>query len=309
MTGSVDKQDKGRVRVGILLLLLSTFMWSFVGILVKSASLMVSPLVITFFRFFIGVLFLALLVYLLEGKVRIHWKSPWIWAGAAGKFMNYIFENIGVSIGYAYGNVLVFPLQTLFMVGFSILFLKEKFTLKIGTSVFMCIVGVLLVSWNGLPLQEVFQLNALLTLLFTLSAFGATFHFLSQKMLLDKMNSASMNFSMFLWSSLFAGAPLPVYGQWTGTVSMWPVVSLVLLGAITGFSFYFFAQALRRVSLTVASVCNNASVIFTLLWAWLFFNEPITIYTVTGTALFAAGMLFVNLPQRTNRSASTGQTL
>ncbi len=293
--------------MGILLLLLSTFMWSFVGILVKSASLMVSPIVITFFRFFIGIIFLALLVYFIEGKVRVHWKSPWIWAGACGKLVNYIFENIGVSIGYAYGNILVFPLQTLFMVAFSVMFLKEKFQLKTAFSVLLCIVGVLLVSWNGLPLEEVMQLNVLLTLLFALSAFGATFHFLSQKMLVDKMNAASMNFSMFVWCSLFAGAPLPVYGEMTGEIALWPVVSLLLLGAITAFSFYFFAQALRRVSLTIASIFNNASVIFTLIWAWLFFQEPITIYTVAGTLLFVVGMIVVNLPERKQRgSASAG---
>lgn len=284
--------------MGILLLLLSTFMWSFVGILVKSASLMVSPMVITFFRFFIGIIFLAMLVYMIEGKVRIHWKSPWIWAGALGKLVNYVFENIGVSIGYAYGNILVFPLQTLFMVAFSVVILKEGFNLKTALSVLLCIIGVLLVSWNGLPLEEVFQLNAWLTLLFALSAFGATFHFLSQKMLLDRMSSAGMNFSMFVWCSIISAAPLPMYGELTGEVRLWPVVSLILLGAITAFSFYFFAQALRKVSLTVASIFNNASVIFTLIWAWLFFNEPITLYTMTGTFLFVVGMIIVNVPQR-----------
>lgn len=294
--------------MGLFLLLLCTLMWSFVGVLVKSASFMVDSWWITFFRFSIGVLFLGLFVWWKEGRLRLSWRNQWIWIGAGGKALNYIFENIGVSAGYAFGNIVLFPLQTLFLLMLTIFALKqEKANRWTAVSVVLCMAGVVLVGWNGVPMEQLLSVNGWIMFVFVLSAIGSTLHVFSQKMLLDQMSSSHMNLSMFVWASLITAAPLPLYAQTTGEFSWSPATSLVLLGFITAFSFYLYAQAIRRISFMLAAVLSNSSVMFTLLWSWLFYREPITWVTIIGAFLIMIGIITANWPA-TRQAAEARKT-
>lgn len=284
--------------MGLLLLVLATLMWSFVGILVKTASFMVDSWVVTFCRFFFGIVFLGIWLYWKEGKLTLLWKSGWIWFGAIGKTCNYIFENIAISIGYAYGNILVMPLQTIFLLAVSILYFKEKVRGVHWLATALCMAGVVLVSWNGEPPDEIFGLNMTISSLFVLAAAGAGAHVFAQKMMIDRYKNGEMNFSMFAIASMLTFLPLPFAGDMTGEFRFVSLVSLVLLGFITGASFVITAAALKMVPLSVTSIVMNMSVLFTLLWSWLFFREPITGYVMAGACLFVAGMLVLNLAER-----------
>ncbi|MBM7570785.1 drug/metabolite transporter (DMT)-like permease [Aquibacillus albus] len=229
-------------------------------------------------------------------KVKITWKSKWIWYGALGKVMNYLFENFGVSIGYAYEQILITPFLTIFMLLFSIFYFKEKATFLSLVSAALCISGVFLISWNGLPMHELLEFDLFLTLIFALSAFGASFHFVSQKVLIQKMDAVDMNLSIFLWCSLITTLPLPAQFEWSGDFNGISIFALVALGFITGTSFIIYSKALKQVSFLVAAILVNSSVLFTLFWSWLFYNEPITIYVIVGSLLFLIGMILLSLP-------------
>ncbi|WP_407268569.1 DMT family transporter [Radiobacillus sp. PE A8.2] len=282
--------------MGIFLLLLSTLMWSFVSILVKAASFSLDSYTITFLRFALGVAFLVLFILLSKRKINISWKSQWIWYGALGKIVNYLFENFGVTIGYAYEQILVTPFLTIFMLLFSIFYFKEKASILSWTAVALCISGVFVISWNGLPLSELLEFDLFLTLVFAISAFGASFHFVSQKILIEKMGAIDMNLSIFLWCSIITAIPLPFQFQSTGEFGGVSLIALLLLGLITGVSFIIYSTALKRVSFLLAAILVNSSVLFTLFWSWLFYNEPITIYVVFGSLLFLVGMSLLSLP-------------
>ncbi|WP_094606027.1 hypothetical protein SPSIL_006930 [Sporomusa silvacetica DSM 10669] len=83
-----------------VLLLTAAMMWSFVGVLVKYASMMVDSSTITVCRFLFGVVFLGLLIKINKQEFNLGWKNKWVWIGAIGKCVNYIFENIAISIGF-----------------------------------------------------------------------------------------------------------------------------------------------------------------------------------------------------------------
>ncbi|MDC3417598.1 DMT family transporter [Aquibacillus salsiterrae] len=283
--------------MGILLLLLSTLMWSFVGILVKATSFSIDSYTITFLRFAIGVIFLLLFLFLSGRKLNISWKSKWIWFGALGKIVNYLFENYGVSVGYAYEQILVSPFLTIFMLLLSIFYFKERATLWAWISATLCILGVIIISWNGMPISQLLEFDLFLTLVFALSAFGASFHFMAQKVLIDKMGAIDMNLSIFLWCSLLTTLPLPTQFTYSGEMSGVTVIAITGLGLITGISFIIYSKALQRVSFLVAGILVNTSVLFTLLWSWLFYNEPITLYVILGSVLFLIGMSLLSIPQ------------
>ncbi len=288
--------------MGLLLLFITVVLWSFVGILVKTAALMVDSSTITLARFFFAVVFLGIMVLLRDKRITIHWREKWIWYGVLGKSINYICENIGLSIGYAYGNILVLPIQTIFMIFISIFYFKEKLDSKGMIAVVLCVAGALLISWNGLPASVFLKNNLLTTLLFIASAIGVVFHMLSQRVLIKTLDSANMNLSVFLFSSMLTALPLPFTFRYSGTFHPWAFLSLVGLGLITGLSFFLYANALKRVTFLTAVIVGNSSILFVLLWSKLFFNEPVTPYIVTGALIFLVGIVLMNIPTSlTNR--------
>jgi len=278
------------------MLFAASLMWSLVGVLVKAASSMVDSSIITLSRFLFGVLFLGAFLLIKDKKIKVVLKSPWIWIGALGKCCNYIFENLGISIGFAYGNIIVMPLQSLILLVISTLFFKEKLTAKHWFAAGLCFIGVFFVSWNGLPLSVLLDTNMLVFVLFAFSSIGASFHFLSQKVLIKNTDSGTMNFSMFLISTLITALPVPFTGSVKGEFSTVALLALIGLGFITGISFYLYANSLKKVPFIVAVIVGNSSSLFTLIWARLFFNEPITPYIIFGSILFVVGIIFINIP-------------
>lgn len=282
-----------------VLLMLATLAWSFVGVLVKTASTMVDSAVITFARFFFGVVCLVLYLFIRDGKVQIRLGMKWIWIGAAGKAINYIFENLALKIGYSYGNILVQPVQTVVLLLAASLLFKERVAPRGWMAAALCVVGVLVVGWNGTPWDELAEGSGLTTLLFTLAGIGAAVHVLSQRMLLKTMDNGNMNLTVFLVSTILVSAPLPVYSQgFIGPVTAWAWGALILLGVITGLSFFWFAEAIKKVPFAIVAIVGNSMVFFAVLWAYLFFRDPITVYIIGGTLIFVAGFLLLNFPVR-----------
>ena len=266
--------------------------------MVKSASFMADSSVITVSRFIFGVAFLYILMFFKKEKRIIYWKQKWIWIGVLGKSFNYIFENIAISNGHAYGNVVVWPVQTIFIVAVSVLFFKEALHIRKGVGILLCIAGVVIVSFRGASPSEFFRSGWLTLVLFIFSAIGAGVHLLSQKKLIDSMDAGNMNLSVFLFCSIFTSIPLPFTFHLTGRFSPWSVFSLVGLGFITGLSFYFNAKALKKVPFLTAVIISNSTLLFTLLWAWLVYGEALDAFILFGAVLLIVGIILANIPDK-----------
>lgn len=283
--------------MGYILLVIVALMWSFVGILVKSASLMVDSSIITVCRFFLGIVFLYLLMVVLKKKVSLNWSNKWIWIGAIGKSCNYIFENLGISTGHAYGNVLIWPVQTIFIAIVAILFFQEEMFPRKGLALILCFFGIILVSFKGESLPAFLKAGLFPLVLFTLAALGSGVHLISLKKLIGKIDSANMNMSIFLICVIMMSIPLPVTAHLTGRLNIWAIASLTGLGIISGISFYFNTEALKKVPFLSAILISNLCILFTPFWAWLFFKEEININIISGAVILVIGIVLVNLPR------------
>lgn len=288
-----------------VLLLLATLAWSFVGVLVKTASTMVDSSIISFSRFFFGVICLAVYLFIRDGRIQLRMGMKWIWIGAIGKAANYAFENIALKIGYSYGNILVQPVQTVVLLFAAGLLFKEKISTRGWIAAAFCVAGVIVVGWNGTPLNELAHSSGLTTLLFTLAGIGAAVHVLSQRMLLKTMDNGNMNLSVFFLSTLIVAVPIPIQSHgFTGPITAWAWGALVLLGVITGLSFFWFAEAIKRVPFAVVAIIGNCTVLFAIMWSYLFFHDPITLYIIGGTLIFVAGFLLLNFPMPGRRAGT-----
>jgi len=267
-------------------------------VLVKIATLQFDAYSITFARFSIGVAALAVFLFMTRKSVRPAAMHRWIWIGAIGKCANYLFENIAISIGHAYGSVLVLPIQTIALLIAGMFLFKEKPGARSWGAAALVLAGVLLITLNGKSPVVAFGDQGVVTLLFALAGIGAAFHFLSTKMLLNVMNDVSMNYSTFFWASLFAAVPLPFAANWEPTFVPGAWLAAIALGLVTGFSFIMLSRALRTVKFSVAVIVSNMAALFTVLWSGLFLGEPITAYIVVGAVTIVAGMTMLNWPSR-----------
>lgn len=294
--GHNDSHQFGGHHLGYFLLILSTFMWSFVGFFVKTASFTFDSMTISFARFFIGVLFIVAYAKITKTKITWDLTSRFIWVGVIGKSANYIFENTAIAIGYSYSNVLVPPIQTITLVLITLFIFKQALSRAEWFAVTLCLIGVFLVQWNGASLSELLG-NAFIFILLVLSGVGAGFHVFSQKKLTDKMDTGSMNASTFLLASLIVFVPVPFQFEVPETVPLMAIISLIALGFITGFSFHFFAKALQLVPFTAVIILSNSNIFFIILWGKLFFDEPVTVSVWLGALLLLFGVIAMHWPQ------------
>jgi len=287
----------------MIYLIVATLSWSLVGVLVKVSALQFDPYTITFARFSLGVVALAGVLYVTRRSLRPAALHRWIWIGAIGKCANYLFENMAITIGHAYGGMLVQPIQTIVLLIAGLFLFKDKLTFKSWGSAAVVIAGVMLITLNGRSFGETIGTQGWITFLFVLSGIGAAFHFLSAKMLLDAMNDVSMNYSVFFWASVVSAIPLPFAAEWQPSFVPGAWISAAALGCITGFSFLMLSKALRTVNFSVAVIISNMAALFTVLWSGVFLREPITIYIVFGAITVVVGMTMLNWPSRPKPAA------
>lgn len=281
--------------MGYIYLVIISIVFSFGGVMIKSARLMVSPEIISFLRFFLGTICLLGILFLKKEKVKWHVFNKLIWLGAIGKALHYICENYGVAKGFSYGNIIVWPVQSVIILLVSIFILKEAITKKKLAGMLLCILGVVFISWNGVSLEVFLGDSFTLTMIFVAGGIGSALFTWVQKKLVDQMSAVESNLSMFSIATVIALIPVPISGSVTGKVMPSAIFCILLLGVITGVSFLMISEAMKTVPLFMVSVIQSSTVIFSLLWALLFFGEPITQYIIVGTVMFIIGLLCINL--------------
>ena len=287
--------------MGYIYLLCVALMFSFGGTCAKLISPYFPPEYITFFRFFVGVFFLLILKLIKGQKFRADFKAVfwllagWLIFGAAAKWLAYLLENYGFAHGPSYGNIVTQPAQAVFITLSSVFLFHEKLSFKKIFCIAMCIAGVLCISWNGRPLDEFFQKNILLTLIFVVSGMFAGCHVLAQKMVAGRMDIIDSNLTMFSMSAVLSFLPLVPKTAGGAISGIHPgcacILAILGFGFITGIGFYLNAKAIPLVPLYMVPILQSTMVIFAIVWGALFFHEKITGYIVGGTIVFLAGLI------------------
>lgn len=293
--------------MGYLYVIITTLMFSLIGTCVTLAKAWVSSDIISFGRFFFGVLFLVSFMLLTRKKIALKCTGGAIWLGVICKCINYLTENYAIAHGYSFGNIVVWPVQCVAILLFALFFLKEKISPSAIVGVILCVLGVGVISFNGQsPAQLLTGEGLISTLLFVIAGTGAAGFTMAQKMLLDKMDSCNLNLSMFALSAVVTAIPLPVTAEFTGEFRISALFGLMMLGMVTCAAFILTAEAMKKLPVFLVTVIQSMNVLLTLLWSVLFFHEPVTGWIVGGTLIFAVGMILVNLKKRIMKTKTEG---
>ena len=297
--------------MGYVYELLVALMFSLGGTSVKLIRPYFAPSMITLMRFAVGVGWLLLLKLVTRHRFRqdfsrsfrLHWK--WLVFGAVCKMAAYTMENIGLSIGVSYGNILTQPAQMILMTVLGVLVLKESMNAWKWIGVSLCVIGILLISWNGLSLEAFLGDNLPLTLLYVFSGFCAGLFIFAQKKVADDFDILDSNLVMFSMASLLAlivpaarGEILPASAP-----DLKCVIAILYFGFVTGIGFYLNARAIPLVPFQMVALLQSTMVLFALVWGVLFFHEPITGWILGGALLFIAGIVCINHRVRGQKSS------
>ena len=291
--------------MGTLYLLIVALMFSFGGTCAKLVSTSFTCEYITLFRFVMGVFFLLLLKLIRRQRFRPDFRQQlkscggWLVFGAVGKSLAYLTENYGLTHGVSYGNILTQPAQAVFLVIISTTLLHEKISRKKLLFMLPCLVGVLLVSWNGRSLEEFVHGNLLVTALFLVSGTLAGCHVLAQKKVADRMDILDSNLTMFTIAALVSLIPTirpTLNGALVGVRPDLPcLMGILAYGFITGIAFYINAKAIPLVPFFMVPIIQSTMVLFGILWGVLFFHESVSVWIVSGAALFIFGIIGLQL--------------
>ncbi|MBQ9210679.1 MAG: DMT family transporter [Clostridia bacterium] len=289
--------------MGYIYLLLVALMFSLGGTSVRMIRPFFSPSMITLMRFVVGVFWLLMLKLVKKKRFqpdfaqafRKHWK--WLAFGAVAKMVAYSLENIGLSIGVSYGNILTQPAQMILLTVLGVLVLKEGMNAWKWTGVILCVTGILLISWNGLSVDAFLGENMPLTILYVLSGICAGLFIFAQKKVANDFDILDSNLVMFSMASLLALFVPAAQGNFLpAAVPDWKcVIAILYFGFVTGIGFYLNAKAIPLVPFQMVAILQSTMVLFSLVWGYLFFQEQITGWIISGAVLFVIGIVCVNL--------------
>ena len=296
--------------MGYLYLGLVALLFSFGGTCVKLIQPYFTPSMITFLRFLVGVFWLLGLKLALRQRFRgvfaAALKSKWGWLvfGAAVKYLAYITENTALSAGVSYGNILTRPVQIILHTVLGVFVLREKMNAAKWAGIALCVTGILLITWNGTPPDQLLGDNILLTLLYVASGIFAGLFVFAQKKTADGIDVLDSNLIMFSMAAVMSfGVPLGQGEVLPPSVPDLPCVAAILLfGFITGIGFYLNAKAIPLVSFQMVALLQSTTVFFSLAWGILFFGEAVSGWIIAGTLLFVAGIVFMQMKTAKTRS-------
>ncbi len=296
--------------MGYLYLMCVALLFSFGGSCVRMIRPFFSPEMITFLRFAVGVCWLLLLKAVkrqpFRGDFRQAFRRGWKWLlfGAMAKWAAYLTENTALSIGVSYGNILTQPSQMILLTVLGAVTLHEALTRGEILGVVFCACGIVLISWNGLPLETFLSGSLYLTLLYVLSGCCAGLFVYAQKRVEHDFDILDSNLVMFFAAAVLSfitpvsqGRVLPASAP-----DLYCILAIVFYGFVTGIGFYLNAKAIPLVPFHMVALLQSTMVFFALAWGILFFRETVTVWIILGTLLFVLGTVLQRQPGKKTRN-------
>lgn len=284
--------------IGYVLVLIATLGWSTSGVFIQwilDASDL-AGVTLAFWRDLGAFVCLVVGLGLFRPSwLRVRWRDlPWLVAmGGIGVGVFHTFWNLSIAAnGVAVGSTIIHTAPAFAAIAARLLW-HEPLTRRKGLALVLTLAGCLLVFGVDKLLQAELAVEGLLLALASAAAQSA--YGLFGKAVIGRYHPLTVatwgfGFAVLVllpfqfWGSSPAIPPLTVWGWYA---------ALVLVSTILGFSAY--AAGLRQLSVAVASIITNSTVVFQQIWAYLFLGErlqPIQfvgIFLVVGSVILFFG--------------------
>ncbi len=278
---------------GIALKLCSVFLFTIMASLIKATADLVPPGEAVFFRSFFAmpiiVGWLALRGDLKTG-FKVNRPIGHFWRGAIGvTAMGFGFASLGflplpevTAIGYAA------PMLTVI---FAAILLGERLRMFRMAAVVLGLVGVVVVMWPRLSVDEIDDVALLGMICILISAVLRALVQIHIRKLVATEETSAIVFYFSLTATLFSLLSLPFGWTWPG---MPAVVMLIVSGLVGGIAQIFLTASYKHAEAALLAPFDYASILFAILFGYVFFDEVPTQMVLAGSAIvMAAGGLII----------------
>ncbi|PYG29476.1 DMT family transporter [Pelagimonas varians] len=278
---------------GIALKLLSVFLFTIMASLIKATSDLVPPGEAVFFRsFFAMPIIIGWLALRGDLKTGFQVKRPLghFWRGVIGvSAMGFGFASLGylplpevTAIGYAA------PMLTVI---FAAILLGERLRLFRISAVALGLVGVIVVMWPRLSLDQLDDVAAIGVACVLISAvLRALAHIHIRKLVATEETSAIV-FYFSLTATMLSLLSIPFGWTWPGVAG---AGMLIASGLVGGVAQIFLTSSYRHAEAAVLAPFDYASILFAIIFGYVFFDEVPTQMVLAGSAIvMAAGGLII----------------
>lgn len=286
-----------------LYIVLTAFLFGTMEVALKIAGTHFQSAELTFLRFLIGGLLLLpfAIVDLKHRHCRLSLRD-WGYLLLLGVICiclsMYVFQ-LGVMRTNANLAAVIISINPIFTMIFAHFLTSDKFTVRKGIVLAICIVGLVVVS-NPLSLVGNNHLSGILLVLFA-SVFFGLYTALGKRHIARIGGIAQTSFGFLLGAAVMLVFMLVFHMPVTDgiTISTLPIV-LYLGVFVTGVGYYFFLKAVEIGSPSLASISFFIKPVIAVILAAIILSEPVTVHMVIGILIILAGLTLLHTGRRTS---------
>ena len=272
--------------LAIILILISIFAGSTMGVLVKFAQNDVSIYMAAFFRFLIG--FIFIFPYILKTKFKVY-KTSNILLHIIRSLLNYPAMLLTFSalmlVPYEKISALNF-LVPFFVTILAVLFLNENIRIYRISALFICFMGMLIILRPGI-IDITFGIQMVLVATFFWSVI-----IILTKQLTNKDSSITILVYMYTFMTFLTLITAIIFWQTPTTNSIIYLSLAAFVGTISHFSIN---HAFKLVDVSMTQPFSFIGLIIASLYGYFLFDESPDIYTWLGAIVIFIGIIIITI--------------
>ena len=257
-----------------------------------------SPLTTIFLRLVISVITLFLFMFLMKINMKVEKKDfkYFLLSAIFNPFLYFIGENYGLQQVSAFFTSVIISTIPVITPFFVFMFYNEKITKLNVIGLIVSFAGVLIIIFSG-GISAGGNLFGFIML--GLAVISAIFYTIFVKKLSFKYNAVSI----IAWQNLIGAIlflPFFVIFDFKETLSANPgykvISSLIMLGIFaSSAAFIFFTYGIQKLGIIKTNFYTNLIPVFSLIFAYIFLGEPLTILKFTGLIIVITGIVFAEM--------------
>jgi len=278
-----------------ILLIIIALVWAGSFIVVDATVKQIQPITIAFLRFLIATPFMIISLFLFKKNKLIKLKDLhyFIILGLSGVTFLYIFQYFGIQKTTPATSAVLINTNVIFIFILSLIFLKEKITIKRIIGIILSFIGVIFVLFSQLINENIFFDNIFMTgcIFIILSALCWAIYSIIGKKIMEKYDSLLAITYIFIIGTLFF---IPFVGTNIITeisnINLNGWLYLIYLSVICSvFGYIGWYYALEKTEASKSAVYLNFIPLFAIILSFLN-GEKITIFFILGAILIMYGV-------------------
>jgi O-acetylserine/cysteine efflux transporter len=279
-------------REGILLSLVAGGLWGLTPVATKIALEGFSPE-------FIGVVRLAVaavLFRLVAGReARWFVADPWIWLAGGGLAADFLLYNYGIERTAANVAGLVINIEVISTIVLAIYILGERLSARRVLGATITLVGVLIVTLDGLGLSDLTEVGRIFgNILVMLAGIAWSLFAVAQRRSQFRGNLFQLLTPIFSIAALMTAPALLRKEAWIVRGGVPATIMFIILTVFgTNAVYWIYARAQELIEVSVLSILLCTIPVFAVLFAYALLHEPLTWQLFIGGAIIIAGIAVI----------------